>query len=392
MANAPTINMQGVEVPKTSVDPKGFFSNTRRKRFNEKSISNFAGLGSQDSFTIKQSGIIAALDLKITGSIVLAAGTGTIATTMRWPYDLVQRLVLTANGTTNLVACSGGKLALYRFLDLGLTSDRGVAQGITGASPGTQVNQGTLSLSSESWGLGAGVTSVASGTYNFELYLRVPAAFDLTKLVGAVFGQTNATSLNVEIDWAPQSALFTLTGNAALTSISASVTCEGIVFSIPYGPDGNVVVPKLTAWHKLIQYNDYAVGTGLYGSTLVGQGVGQLLQRVIFQLWNGAAPQTPQALTDTNYGQIGWMYGGDQSPEMWATGGMLRNYLEQLYNTDVGAQWGFGVLDFASHWLARDAVDESTATNLQLMVTPNNALTSPRLEVVQETLSAGSAA
>jgi hypothetical protein len=67
---------------------------------------------------------------------------------------------------------------------------------------------------------------------------------------------------------------------------------------------------------------------------------------------------------------------------------MLRFWQEQLYSTDLGAL-GFGCLDFASQWLLRDAVDESTATNLQLMVTPNISINSPRLEVVQETLSAG---
>jgi hypothetical protein len=384
--------MQGVEVPTTSVNPKAFYANTRRKRFNEKSISAFAGLGSQDSFAIKQSGIIGAIDLKLTGSVTVALPTGTCASTSRWPYDLIQRLVVTANGTTNLVSCSGAKLALYRVLETNGTSDRGVAQGIGGASPGTSVNQGTLALASEGWGVGQNVTAIPAATYNFELYFRIPMAFDLTKLMGAVFAQTNATSLNCEIDWAPPSALFILTGTATV-AVSCAVTCEGIVFSIPYGPDGNIVVPKLTAWHKLIQYNDYAVGTGLYGSTLVGQGVGQLLQRVYFQLWSGATTASaPQVLNDTNYGQIGWMYGGDQMPEAFVSGNMLRHWEETLYDCDVGGQAGFGVLDFASHWLMRDAVDESTATNLQLMVTPLNALVSPRLEVTQETLSAGAAA
>jgi hypothetical protein len=157
------------------------------------------------------------------------------------------------------------------------------------------------------------------------------------------------------------------------------------------------VIPNLSAFHKLIEYPDFAVGAGEYGSTLVGQGVGQLLQRILFRLWSGA-PSLPVPITSANFGNLGWMYGGDQTPENFGpnapTGGggshQLRFWNERLYGTDIGAQ-GFGCLDFASHWLARDSVDESTATNLQLMVSPAT-VTSPVLEVVQETISAGTGA
>ena len=397
MANTPTVNMQGVDVPATSVDPKTFYANTRRKRFNEKSISSFAGFGASDQFTIKQSGIIAALDVHVSGQLTITLGGGTCATTPRWPYDFIQKLILTANGTTNLISCSGAKLAAYRFIANPGLSDRGVSRGIGGASPGTATTQGTLSLASESWGVGSNVTAIPGANYDVELYFRVPLAFDLVKLLGAVFGQTQATSLNVELDYTPTSALFTLTGAATAAFTTCQIVCEGIVFSIPYGPDGNIVVPNLSAFHKLIQYNDFAVGAGLYGSTLVGQGVGQLLQRVLFQLWSGS-PSLPVPITSANFGQFGWMYGGDQSPETFGNNypagagasHMLRMWQEQLYSTDLGAL-GFGCLDYASHWLARDAVDESTATNLQLMLNPAT-VTAPRLEVVQETISAGTGA
>lgn len=396
MAQSQTVNMQGVDIPATSVDPKTFYSNTRRKRFNEKSISTFAGFGSSDQFTIKQSGIIAALDIHVSGSLTVTPSTGSVASTPRWPYDFLKRVILSANGTTNLVSCSGAKLAVYRMAGISDLSDRGVSKGIGGASPGAATTQGTLSLASENWGVGQNVTGIAGGSYDVELYFRIPLAFDLVKLLGAVFGQTQATSLNVELDYENAATLFTIVAPATVVFTSCSVVCEGIVFSIPYGPDGNIVIPNLQAYHKFIQYNDYAVGAGLYGSTLVGQGVGQLLQRIFFQLWNGST-SAPVPITSTNYGAIGWMYGGDQQPETFgpnlpAGGGgahMLRFWQEALYDSDLGVQ-GFGVMDFASQWLARDAVDESTATNLQLMITPNVTISSPRLEVVQETISAGS--
>lgn len=395
MANAPTINMQGIDVPQTSINSTAFYANTRRKRFNEKSISNFQGLGASDAFTIKQSGIIAALDLHVSGQLVVTPSTGSVGTTSRWPYDLLKRVVLSANGTTNLVACSGAHLAAFRFVATPNLNDRGVPRGSGGASPGTAITQGSLSLASENWGVGQNVSAIAAGTYDVELYYRIPLAADLIKLLGAVFGQTQATSLNVELDWNTQAALFNVVAPATVAFTSLAVLCEGIVFSIPYGPDGEIVIPNLSAYHKLIAYNDFSVGAGEYQSLLLGQGVGQLLNRVLFRLWNGAgAASAPVPITSQNFGKIGWAYGGDQFPETWASNGaaaghMLRFWNEETYSIDLGAS-GFGCLDFASHWLMRDAVDESTATNLAALLTPNVAIASPVLEVVQETLSAGS--
>ena len=393
MASAQTVNMQGIDVPATSINPTAFYSNTRRKRFNEKSISNFAGFGEPDQFTIKQSGIIAALDVHISGQLVVTPSTGSVGTTARWPYDLIKRLILSANGTTNLVSVSGAKLMAYRFVSDANLNDRGVQRGSGGASPGTTINQGTLSLASESWGVGQNVSAIAAGTYDVELYYRIPLAADLVKLLGAVFAQTQATSLNVEIDWNSQAALFNVVAPATVAFSSLSVVCEGVVFSIPFGPDGEIVIPNLSAYHKLIGYTDFSVGSGEYQSLLLGQGVGQLLNRVYFQLWNGA-PSVPTVINSANFGKIGWSYGGDQFPETYGANAaglshMLRLWNESLYSVDLGAA-GFGCLDFASHWLMRDAVDESTATNLALLLTPNAAMNAPALEVVQETLSASS--
>ena len=121
------------------------------------------------------------------------------------------------------------------------------------------------------------------------------------------------------------------------------------------------------------------------------------MNRVLFRLWNGSTPNAnvPVPIEAANYGLIGWQYGGDQFPEAYGAAGsgvghMLRNWDEELYGSDIGAQ-GVGCLDFASQWLTRDSVDESTATNLQLIVTPLVDLGAAKvLEVVQETISAGS--
>ncbi len=387
MSQSPLVSIQGIQVPATSINPTAFYKATSRQRFLEKSIASIQGAGETDSFTIKQAGIIAALDIKVELSVVVTPSTGSVASTLRWPYDVIRALRLAANGTNNIINCSGAKLIAHRFMEVGDLSDKGVAQGMGGASPGTTGYSGSLALASEAWGIGQPVSAVPAGTYAVELYYRLPVAFDMIKLLGAIFAQTAATSIDIGIDWAPVSSLFTVVAPATVT-YTGSATTEGIVFAIPRDASGNPIIPNLSAFHSLIQYNDFAVGQGAYESMLMGTGVGKRLLRAYWQLWSNSA-SVP--LTKANFGQCGWRLGGNLTPEAWNDGRLLRNWQERLYNTDIGAA-GFGCMDFASQWAMRDSIDEATATNLRLLVTPNNALTSPVLEVTQETLFAGSGA
>ena len=382
-----TLTMQGIAVPASSVNPPEFFRRTRRLRFKNTTASTIQGFGNTDSFTLRQTGIIAALSVKIFGNLTVTPGTGTVASTARWPYDLVKRLRVSANGQSNIINCSGAKLRAREFMAVGDLTDRGVSQGIGGASPGTATTQGTLAMASESWGVGQNVTAIPSGTYDVELHLVVPLAWDTIKLLGAIFAQTASTQLEIDIDWEALSNLFALTGNAAVTQAFA-VYIEPVAFSIPE-VNGGIVVPDLSVFHSMIQSNDFTVGSNVESEiNLQGQGVGRQLMRVFWQLYSGASPQVPLALTAANFpGNLGWRYGGNDTPEVYADGRVLRMANEKLFSTDLGAQ-GFAVLDFASQWAFRDSVDEGTATNLRLVINAG-ALTSPRLEIVQETVFAG---
>jgi len=382
-----TLTMQGIAVPASSVNPAEFFRRTRRLRFKNTTAASIQGFGNTDSFTLRQTGIIAALSIKVFGTLTVAIGSGTVASTVRWPYDLIKRLRVSANGQSNLINASGAKLRAREFMAVGDLTDRGVPQGIGGASPGTTVYQGTQSMASEAWGVGQNVTAIASATPDVELHYVAPLAWDNVKLLGAIFAQTASTQLEIDIDWAPITDLFTLTGNAAVSQ-AFSVYIEPIAFSIPE-VSGQIVVPDLSVFHSFIQSNDFTTGSNVESEiNLQGQGVGRQLMRVFWQLWNGAAPQTPLALTAANFpGNCGWRYGGNDTPEVYADGRVLRMQNEKLFSVDLGAP-GFAIFDFASQWAFRDSVDEGTATNLRLVINATS-LTSPRLEIVQETIFAG---
>lgn len=389
----PTQVMQGIEVPASSVDPTNFFRLTRRMTVTQKTF-NYSGLGLTDNVPILQTGIISGLTVKFSGTLTVTLGGGTAATTMRWPYDLVKAFRFSANGQSNLINCSGAKIKARELMARGDLNDRGVTNGIGGASPGTSRNQGTMALSTESWGVGQNVTAIpgAPTNYSVELEWYIPIAFDDFMLTGAIFAQTSATDLNLAIDWAPSADLFTLTG-AATAVLTGAVTVQAKLYTIPQGPNGSVIVPDLSTFHSLIQTRSANPSNGLNEIRLSGQGVGKQLMRLYWQVWNGATP-APLAVNATNFGQIGWRFGGNDTPEVYPDGRIHSYSVEKTFGSDLCTFQGFSVLDFSSEHAFRDAVDEGTATELRFLCEIPQAvtLTSPFIEYVQETLSLGAAA
>ncbi len=392
MGTVPVQIMQGIEVPASSINPTEFFRLTRRLKILEKSLAAFAGLGSTDTIPILQTGVLSGLVVQFTGTLTTVHGTGTVATTGRWPQDLIRAARFTANGQSNLINCHGGALAARQIMARGDLTDRGVVRGIGGASPGTQVNQGTLSLATENWGVGSNVTAIADASYPVELQWYVPIAFDDVNLTGAIFAQTSATDLFLAIDWAQASDLFALTGTATAT-LTGSVNVFAKLYTIPQAPNGDIIIPDLSVFHSIIESRVTNIAQGDNEVRMAGQGVGKQLLRVFGRTFNGTTP-APLAVNSTNYGQILWRYGGNDTPEVFTNGSAMAHEVERTFDCDLGTQQGWWVHDFASENAFRDSVDEATATELRWLInlTTNVTPTNCFAEYVQETLSIGSAA
>lgn len=386
--DVPQMNLQGIVVPATSVDPQAFFRATRRLTFLMRSFA-YAGLGGNDNVPILQTGIIAGVTVRFTGTLTTTAGTGAVATTMRWPYDLLKAGRFSANGQSNLINCSGWNLKAREIMGRGDLTDRGVERGISGASPGTTRRQGTLSLASEDWGVGQGVTAIANGSYPVELNWFVPIAFDQVNLMGAIFAQTASTDLNLALDWASSGDLFTLTGTATAV-LTGDIKVEGVVYSIPQAPNGDVIVPDLSAFHSVIQTRFANPANGVNEIRLSGQGVGRQLLRTWWRTFNGATP-APLPVTAANFGQVGWRYGGNDTPEVFSSGQAVRVWNERIFNADLGGLQGIAVLDFCHENAFRDSIDEGAATELRIILEIQSAvaLVAPVVEYVQETMFAG---
>lgn len=387
--STPAINIQGNPVTGNQINPEEFFRYTRRLRgAMAGNIPNYAGLGNPDVMELKPTGILGAIDIKFEGSLVVTPSTGSVATTARWPYSLVKYLKLSANGQTNLINCNGTFLKARELIANPSLNDRGVEQTIAGATE----DQGTLSLNEEQWGVGQATTSLAAGTYPVELSWRVPVAWDLVKLYGALYLQTAATAVSLEIDWAPPSDLFTIVSPATV-ALTGGWMAEGVVFNIP-SVNGSGVIPDLSTFHAIAQSNTTAIGTTTNQVVLSGQGVNKQLMRIIGQVWSGStAPGAPLPMNKANFGNLGWGYGLSETPEIWQDGDSMAIDVERAYSSDLGKYQGMFVIDFARHWSFRDSVNEAAASQLQLILGVAATLTNPRLEYAQEVMiNAASAA
>jgi hypothetical protein len=373
--------MQGIAVPSESVRPTEFFARTRRHIGLEKSAT-WGGFGGQDVVELKKSDVLGGLTIRFTGSLVITTPSGTAATTARWPYDLIRQVRFTANGASNLINVSGLKLKVREFQVRQDLNDRGVPQTIGGVTK----TQGTLSKASESWGVGSSST-LAAGTYDVDLEWFVPVAEDQVDLSGAIFCATSSTDLTLTIDWEAAGNLFALTGGATAVINTGKYEVHSTKYAIPIGTDGQIVIPDLSLFHSLIQSRHTSISNAENEVRLVGQGAGKSLLRVTYQLWNGAT-QAPLPMLKTNFSKQAWRYAGNETPDEYSDGQVLRLFNERFYNADIGGVWGFGCHEFAAENAFRDAVDMGTTSELRMVIGVQSAvsLVSPGLEYVQETI------
>ena len=384
---APALTMQGIAIPAESVNPAEFFARTRRHTATEKTVT-YAGQSS-DTIELRKSDILSTVLVRFVGSLVVAHTTGTVATTARWAQDLVKQFRFTANGASNLINCSGGKLKVRDIMKRGDISDRGVSQTFGGSA----ITQGSLALASESWGVGSNTSGIAAGTYDVELEWIVPVAEDEQDLAGAIFLQTSTSDLTLQMDYSAPSELFVLTGDGTAT-LTGSFTVATTKFSIPVGSNGGIVVPDLSLFHSIIQSRTTALQVGENETRIVGQGAGKSLLRIFWQVWNGT-PAVPLVQSAANFGKQIYRYGNNESPEEILDGRHMRVMNERQYNSDIGGVFGFGCFDFVQENAFRDVIDLGTTSEFRLVNTINSGVTlsNQALEYVTEVVfQAGQAA
>ena len=377
------------------VDPQTFYANTRRQRFSMATKTKITGIGSADTVQLRQTGIVAGLEVRISGNVVFGGTIGTTTMSYEWPYNLVKAFTLSANGQSQLINARGLTLRSVEFASNTDLTDRGVSQKFGGGGSPVTVTHGSLSIVSDDWGtsssnvMAPGVNVAATGTYTVDFTYFVPVAADQVSLIGSVFAQSASTNLVLGLQYSSQAELISALGGAAtvdFTGLSYDVT--GIVYTIPV-VNGEAVIPDLTQFHSLTEFLAPTPGAGVNEPQLPGVGTGRKLLRTFFNTYSGTFPGTPLVLNDTNYSTLGWSYGGATVPEQYTAGGKLAALNERQTGVALGKLWGVGMWDWASQYALRDVVDEGTTANLRLQIGLVNNPTSGRQPVAQENLFSG---
>src|SRR5689334_12661784 len=338
--SAPTRTMQGIAVPSESVNPDLFFELTRRHRTPEKDVT-YGGGGTTQVIELRKADILSSLSLRFVGTLTVT-GTGA-SSTAAWPLGIAG-VRFTANGQSNLVNTGQRGLRHLRVRDFMRNSDQN-DRGITQTFGGVAKSQGTLAYAHESWGVGPSST-IAAGTYPIDLTFPIPIAEDERALLGAIFLQTSTSDLTLQIDEAPLTDLFTAGG--ATVVLTGTWQLEATRFSIPIGPNGQIVIPNLNVFHSIIATRvANGISNGENELRVIGQGAGKSLLRIYGQVLNGS-PSAPLPMTAANFGALAWRYGNNETPDLFADGGQMRADCERRYNTDIGALHGYWCHDFAN--------------------------------------------
>lgn len=371
---AAPIAMQGIAIPAAVVDKAGFFRRTRRHTQLEKTVpvtiqpTASGASNTRDTITLRRSDILSEITLRLTGTLNINIGTGTVASLAPWPYGVFRNVGFNANGASSLISARGWTLKAREIAkDEGL-SDNGVTQTVGG----TTKSNGTLSLPTESWGVGQNTGSLTTSTPAVDLVVTIPVAEDSFDLSGAIFLQTSSAELSVVIDWAAITDLFAFTGNGT-ASFSGALEVHTTKFEIPTD-NGAIVVPDLSMFHSLVETSAPITSTGIDTETIVvGQGAGKYVLRVIQQLQNGS-PNAPVAVTSANLGLMAWRFGTSETPDQWFNGSALRHNNTRQYNSDLGGLQGYAVHEFAKAGF-RDLVDMGTTADLRLVNNVQNSVT-----------------
>ncbi|MGH9042676.1 MAG: hypothetical protein ACRDZ3_20870 [Acidimicrobiia bacterium] len=156
-------------------DPNAFFQQTSKTILTPR-VPPIPGPGAPVSLQLLQAGIVSKLQITFVGSLVVStADATTIAST--WPYGLLNRFRLSANGQNDLFSCDGVDLHVLRYLLFPAFVN------FVDDFPGEVGAAGT----------------VAVGTHPLYLTWDVGVAADQTSLIGALYAQSSATNLTAEL-------------------------------------------------------------------------------------------------------------------------------------------------------------------------------------------------
>jgi hypothetical protein len=350
------------------MDTDAFFVETERNDVPQEQKA-LSGLGAAPiDQRIPNNGVLAWVRIVFKGSLVVA-GAGTCTSTYQWPWNLIKRFNLNANGQTSLISCEGMDLRARRQRIYRNPRDH------VSSAPATD----TTTIDPN-----PGV--IANGTYSVVLVWDVPIVHDAYTLTGPLYAQSDQVYLGWRITPAATAELFTLAGGST-AALTGTFHTTNTFFDIPFADTQQgrkVLVPDLQWLHGLLSSDQPFSNNGEVRTPFI-RTAGQLLSYSWYLDNGGAAQIEPLALSEVRF-----EYGGNRRPRVYNPVEQLIEKNSQDYNGRVKP--GYGVLDFEVDNPRRDLVYPKGVTELQLVAVIPSSITpnaNAHVHFVEETLFAG---
>lgn len=308
---------------------------------------------------LPQTGIISRLVINFTGTVVVATAAATAG--KGWPYNLLDRFSLSANGQNNLFSCNGTDLHALRF-----ARNPSYTEGVD------------LFPAAIDGG------SIAVGTHQLSLTWEVPIAMDDTSLVGALYAQSGSTSLSIDRTIATNAQLFSANPNNA--TLSGTFTTSLTRFSVPRSSaqGAPLVIPDLSRLHGFNAIELPLTATGDVRLELIRSNGS--LARLFFSGSSAAGVPLTAAPNTDSVEAIRLEYGNAQRPYQYDPASLLLSRNNDYYG-DV-LPYDRIAFDFVRENAPRDMVLLMGVTDLALIPTLASGLTltGGKARLVQETL------
>lgn len=323
---------------------------------------------------IPNNGILTGLNLLFKGQIVIA-GAGTVTFGYQWPWNILKRLTLNANGQTSLLSAEGLDFRIRRQRIF-----RNPREELsTAPATDTQAQAtGVIGVGNPKPGV------VANGTYTVTLEWQLPIVHDDESLIGALFAQSDQNYLTFRATPGQKSDLFTEAGGSTGT-LTGTIYPEITFYDVPIVSNGQhdvVVIPNLAWLHGYLAGDQPYANTGDVRTPFIRTD-GQLLA-FAFYMDNGGIAQ----IAPTSLNEVRFAYGGNRKPRVFNPVEQLLSKNIRDYNGLIAP--GFMVFDFESDNPQRDLVYPKGVSELAVEVNnPISPNANARVHFVEETLFSG---
>lgn len=365
---AGTTATRSVQVPTgvaTVTDYNQFVARTLRHEIVPITVAD-PGAGNRWNRPLPQHGIITELVIAFDGIIDVTPGTGSVTTTDRYPYGLLEQLLLRLNGQDR-INVGGIDLAVLDYVRFA------AFEPVSDAYPGDIDEDGTQEL-----------TTVADAP--FRLTWRVPVAVDPVTFAGAVFAQSTSFNAMLQVVRAQDAALFTLAGDGTV-AIDGEWKVQVVSFDVPVNSEGALIIPDLSRIHAINAFEDVFSGTGRQRIELVNADA--QLMRLLISARNTATNRlqaTADAPAAERLRSLALSHGPQERPLVYDPAWLLAGRNNRHYGGLV--PYDRLVVDTLKEDPARDAIHMQGLTELavELEVDPAVAVSAGRVRLVQETL------